>query len=261
MGTSRGLDTAGYIAREGALEKVTEPYRPVVAAARERLVEVYGDRLHSGYLYGSIARGTAVPYRADLDLLAVLREEPTDADRADADTVQKALEAAYPQLNGGGVLTMSVTTALSEVERHDLGFFVACLCTPLVGPDLATGLPRYRPTVELARDTNGDLAEALDRFRADTGPPARLCRGAARKIVRTGFTLVMPRWGGWTSDLELSAELCGRHYPERAERLRRAAVLAHDPVDDPDAIAMLLDDLGPWLAAEYARTIGVRTPR
>lgn len=258
----RGLDGDGYIAREGSLARVGARYRPVVESLRRRVPEVFGTRLHSAYLYGSIPRGTAVPYRSDLDLQVVLHAEPTDPDRADAAALQTGLEAGHPLLNGGGILTSSAANLLSEIERYDGGFFIACLCTPLVGPDLAAELPRYRPTRQLARETNGDLTEALERLRtryADEGPTEKLCRGAARKIVRTGFTLVMPRWGGWTSDLEHSAELCGGYYPERADQLRKAAHLARYPA--PDAIGMLLDDLGSWLAAEYTRTIGIRTPR
>ena len=46
-----------------------------------------------------------------------------------------------PQIDGTGILLSSVSTVRSELERHDLGFFVACLCTPLLGDDLAAHLP------------------------------------------------------------------------------------------------------------------------
>ena len=101
----------------------------------------------------------------------------------------------------------------------------------MLGPDLAEQLPRYRPTTLLARETNGDLGPAAgptggpEAAEAATDADRRvLSRRAARRIVRTGFTLVMPRWGGWTSDLDESAALFGRYYPQRAEQMRVAAV-------------------------------------
>src|SRR5881392_816055 len=101
---TRGLDPEGYIAREGSQARVEEPFRPVVAAARERLLDVFGTRMTSAYLYGSVPRGTARTGRSDLDLLLVLRAEPGEADRADAALVDAALDKEFAQIDGAGTL-------------------------------------------------------------------------------------------------------------------------------------------------------------
>jgi len=264
----RGLNDDGTIAREGALDRVPAAFVPVVDAARARITATFGGpRLHSAYLYGSIPRGTAVPGVSDLDLLILFRDEPAAADRAAARAAEAALDDAFPQITGVGIVLGSVPATLSELERYDGGFFVACLCTPLLGDDLAARLPRYRPTTLLARETNGDLALVLPRWRAEAAKASTetssrtLTRRVARRLVRTGFTLIMPRWGGWTSDLHRSAELFAHYYPERADQLRRAAALARTPSPDPAVLTELIDDLGPWLAAEYTAIHGQKAPR
>ncbi|MBZ9639576.1 nucleotidyltransferase domain-containing protein [Streptomyces sp. PSKA30] len=264
----KGLDPQGYLSREGSLGRVQSPFRPVVAAARDRLPDVFGTRLHSAYLYGSIPRGTARVGCSDLDLLLALREEPGDADRAAARALGEALDKDYAEIDGVGTLLYSRTRLLSELETHDLGWFVACLCTPLLGEDLAEYLPRYRPDSLLARETNGDLALLLPRWReriaaADDTDEARrpLVRFMSRHLVRTGFTLVMPRWGGWTSDLTEMAEIFGAYYPTRAEQMKTAAVAGYEPTGDPVLLRSYVDDLGPWLAGEYARVHGIKAPR
>lgn len=264
----RGLDHDGTIAREGALDRVPAAFVPVVEAARSHIAETFDSaRLHSAYLYGSIPRGTATPGVSDLDLLLALRHEPTENDRADAAAIEAALDRVLPQIDGVGILLTSTRVLLSDLERHDGGFFIACLCTPLLGDDLAERLPRYRPTPLLARETNGDLALALQRrhpraAEAATDSDRRiLCRVVTRRIVRTGFTLIMPRWNGWTSDLDESAELFGRYYPERVEQMRIAAAVGRTPSADPDVLGMLINDLGPWLAAEYTVVHGGKAPR
>jgi uncharacterized protein len=134
-------------------------------------------------------------------------------------------------------------------------------CTPLLGADVAPKLPRYRPTRRLARDTNGDIAVFLDRTRGNLdrgGDTRRLCRSVTRKLVRTGFTLVMPRWGGWTSELSDMAEVFGRYYPAQAQAMAGAAVLARSPAGDGAVLTGLIDGLGGWLAQEFGRTIGVK---
>ncbi|WP_030542868.1 nucleotidyltransferase [Streptomyces albus] len=264
----RGLDRDGTIAREGALARVPPAFVPVVDAARAHIAETFGStRLHSAYLYGSVPRGTAIPGVSDLDLQLALRDEPTEADRADAQAIEAALDRAFPQIDGVGILLAGTRLLLSDIERHDAGFFIACLCTPLLGPDLAERLPRYRPTALLARETNGDLARVLPRWRAAAAEATTdadrrtLGRVVGRRTVRTGFTLVMPRWGGWTSDLDRSAELFGRYYPRRARQMRAAASLGRAPSPDPAVLGMLIDDLGPWLAAEYTAVHGEKAPR
>ncbi|MFJ9248865.1 nucleotidyltransferase domain-containing protein [Streptomyces sp. NPDC101776] len=264
----RGLDAQGYIEREGSLGRVPHAFRPVVATARDRLIDLYGGRLNSAYLYGSIPRGTARVGRSDLDLLVVTRREPTEEDRSAARDLGEALDKEFPEIDGVGTLLYGWARLLSEPETYDLGWFVACLCTPLLGEDLAEDLPRYRPDSLLARETNGDLGLLLPRWREriasteDTDTARRpLVRFMSRHLVRTGFTLVMPRWNGWTSDLGEMAEAFAAYYPGRAAELRRAAVLGHGPTGDARVLRSYVDDLGPWLAAEYARVHGVKTPR
>ncbi|MET9661406.1 nucleotidyltransferase domain-containing protein [Streptomyces sp. NPDC006510] len=267
----RGLNEDGTIRREGSLDRVPAAFAPVVEAARSRIAEVFdGTRLHSAYIYGSIPRGTAIPGVSDLDLLLALREEPTAADEAAVRAMEAGLDSAFGQIDGVGILSARAATLTSEFERHDLGFFLACLCTPLLGEDLAEGLPCYRPTPLLARETNGDLVLSLPRWRRRAAEAAtdaerrNLSRGAARKIVRSGFTLVMPRWRGWTSDLAESAEVFARYYPdhpERIEQMRLAAYTGRTPSADPAVLTTLIEDLAPWLAAEYLAVHGEKAPR
>ncbi|MEW2113778.1 nucleotidyltransferase domain-containing protein [Streptomyces sp. NPDC005474] len=270
-----GLDGQGFIVREGALARVPPAFRPVVAAARDRTADIFGERLHSAYLYGSIPRGTARVGRSDLDLLIALREEPTEGDRAAAGALDAALDGEFEQIDGSGTLLVSRAQVLSDLERHDLGWFLACLCTPLLGADLAGHLPRYRPDSLLARETNGDLALCLPRWRrliaeatAPGAPPGAVrvrVRGISRRIVRTGFTLVMPRWDGWTSDLYEMAEAFAAYYPQWGPRMREAAALGHEPTDDPAVLRSFLrshvEELGPWLVEEYTRVHGVKAAR
>jgi predicted nucleotidyltransferase len=263
-----GLDRDGFIKREGDLALVAPAFAPVIDAARTAIRATFtADCLHSAYLYGSVPRGTARPGVSDLDVLLALHDEPSGADRIAATELENVLDAKFPQINGAGIGLASAATLLSELERHDLGWFVACLCTPLVGEDLALRLPRYRPTSLLARETNGDLGDLLPRWREQLGQAATvtarlaLSRRVTRRIVRTGFTLVMPRWGGWTSDLGESAAVFGRYYPARQSQMLAAAAAAREPAADRQVLGMLTGDLGPWLADEYARVHGRKAPR
>ncbi|MFJ1544344.1 hypothetical protein [Streptomyces sp. NPDC088246] len=61
-----------------------------------------------------------------------------------------------------------------------------------------------------------------------------------------------------------SAEVFARYYPdhpERIEQMRVAARTGRAPSADPAVLAMLIDDLAPWLAAEYLAMHGEKAPR
>jgi len=57
---TEGLDTEGYIAREGSLSRIQPEFTAVVDRARMLIADTFDAvRMHSAYLYGSIPRGTA----------------------------------------------------------------------------------------------------------------------------------------------------------------------------------------------------------
>ncbi|WP_017586346.1 nucleotidyltransferase domain-containing protein [Nocardiopsis ganjiahuensis] len=263
----QGLNPDGTITREGSLDRVPAAFAPVVQTLRTRLNDVFGPRMHSAYLYGSIPRGNAVPGVSDLDALVALHTAPDQDDRDRARTLEQEIDAAFPQVEGGGILLDSAPNLTSDLELHDSGFFVSCLCTPLTGPDLARQLPDYRPTSLVARETNGDLHLSLPRWRTTLDQAGtdterrRLSRGISRRLVRAGFTLVMPAWGGWTSDLNLAADVFGHYHPQRHQQMRATARTAQQPTADPDHLRELVEDLAPWLSQEYTAAHGLKAPR
>ncbi|WP_323180062.1 hypothetical protein [Streptomyces sp. NBC_01363] len=50
-------------------------------------------------------------------------------------------------------------------------------------------------------------------------------------------------------------------HPERIEQMRLAAHIGRNPSADPAVVAVLIDDLAPWLAAEYLAVHGEKAPR
>jgi uncharacterized protein len=259
--TARGLDRHGFILPEVSLARVRSPYPPVIAVLREQCRAVFLSDLHSLYLTGSVVKGTARPSQSDLDALAVLQVAPTPADAEFVRRVGDAVAEKFPIVTEVSLLLAGRETILSEEERYDMGFFVKSLCVCVAGADLGEHLPLYRPSVALARGTNGNIRLLLEdrrrRLVSTTDPlqVAAICRGIMRKIVRTGFTLIMPRYQGWTSDLERSASVFASYYPSRSAAMQEALILAQAPSTEKTPVLALIDTLGAWLADEYDRVI------
>lgn len=262
----RRLDPEGYIVPEADLANVQPEYRGIPEAAADLLVRELGRRLHSGYLYGSVVRGNAVPGRSDLDLVAVLRSAVEPADRRAAARVERGLVARFPVLSAAGVALTHLEEVRSARQRYGLQVFLRDLSVCVCGEDLRPGLPRTRPSVAVAagfhEDTAAVLARARETLRTSTDSEAvrRACRIAARRMVQGGFAVVMAREGAWATVLEEQAAAVGAAFPEWGSAARRAAEEGRRPVGDPQDVAELLDTFGRWVEEELARVVAGAWP-
>jgi uncharacterized protein len=263
MAGDRRLDPEGYILPEADLARVPPEYRGVPQAAAAQLGRELGPRLHSGYLYGSVVRGNAVPGRSDLDLVAVLLTPPDDADRLAAGRVEQGLVARFPIVPTAGVALTHLGEVRSARQRYGLQVFLRELSVCVYGEDLRPGLPRTRPSAAVAaafhEDTPLVLARARDALRTRTDPEAvrRASRTAARRMVQGGFAVVMARDGVWATVLEEQAAAVAAAFPRWAAAAGQAAEQGRRPVADPDAVAALLETFGRWVEEALAR---VATP-
>jgi hypothetical protein len=255
----RRLDSEGYIVPEADLANVQPEYRGIPEAAADLLVRELGRRLHSGYLYGSVVRGNAVPGRSDLDLVAVLWTPAGTSDRLAASRVERGLVARFPVLADAGVGFMHLREVTSPRQRYGGQVFLRDLSVCVCGEDLRPGLPRTRPSAAVAaafhEDTPAVLARAREALRARTDPDTvrRACRVASKRMVQAGFAVAMARDGVWATVLEEQAAAVRAAFPQWASAARRAAEQGRRPVADPDTVAELLDTFGRWVEESLAR--------
>jgi hypothetical protein len=257
-GTHR-LDAEGYIVPEADLANVQPEYRGVPQAAAELLGRELGSRLHSGYLYGSVVRGNAVPGRSDLDLVAVLRTPPEPADRQAAGRVERDLLARFPILATAGVGLTHLDEVRDARQRYGLQVFLRELAVCICGEDLRPGLPRTRPSAAVAAGFHEDTPQVLARARrvlATSDDPEELRRAgriASRRMVQAAFAVVMARDGVWATVLEEQAAAVGAAFPRWAAAAAQAAEQGRRPVADPEVVAGLLEAFGRWAEEELAR--------
>lgn len=238
-----GLDADGWIVREGDPSRVPEAFAPLVRRYVELVTASFAD-VHGVYLYGSVPRGTARPGASDLDGQVLLDRSVTPADHEVRGRVEAELEAAYPVVDGVGLLLDDLAVMTDPANRFDHGFHLRVLCTPVHGQDAGGRVRPHRPDLDLARGIQGDWRPVVARFRAGEPEDGRaFSRAVGRRLTRLAFTWVMPRWGGWTSDPVVMGEVVSALEPGWAGSVDAATRLGWDGVTDGRLARELL---GPW---------------
>lgn len=246
-----GVDARGFVVREGDLARVQPELAAVVAGFEAAARGTFGaNDLHSLYLYGSIPRGTARLGHSDLDGQILLTREPTEDDRALVRRIEADLGRAHPEVSHVGILLDSVDALTDPADRHDGGFHLRVLCTPLWGPDAGELVDPHRVDLDLVRGVQTGWRAAIMRLRdhAHEGPRANdevkdLCRATGRRLARVAFSWVAPRWGGWTSDPDVMHRVVTALEPTWSSPMASATGLGWRGVADLDLARTLL---GGW---------------
>ncbi|MBP6115558.1 MAG: nucleotidyltransferase domain-containing protein [Neisseriaceae bacterium] len=227
----------------------------LLADACNRLQLALPTLIHSVYVYGSVARGTARPGASDLDLTLVLQRAPSAAESEALAAIQQALAQAHPIVSK---VDFDVGT-LAEVHTPALalrwGGWLKHYCRHVAGPDLSLDFPVLKPSRALALALNGDCVGRLGDYvlalRAATEPNdlRRLQREAARLVIRSTMVLRTDEDEGWPNALADLVVAATRHHPEQAAVWAYFMAQARQPRVDQATFVAYLQAYVDWLAS------------
>jgi predicted nucleotidyltransferase len=258
-----GLDAEGYIESCCAIENIPPIFQPALDEIIAVLGSTFAATLHSIYVYGSVATGHARVGQSDIDILVIFDQPLSDLGQAEIKRVSQSLSALYRSLvREVGIGPVSVQEALAKESLPGLGCFIKHLCVCVAGEDIRPVLPKFRPTIEVARGFNGDYAAVMRGLLAElaeaneTEVAQSVMRRICRKTVRTAFSLVMPRLGCWTTELERSVDYFCRYYPEKQHSMALILNWIQQPPQDRTEFLRRVLPLADWLTVEFDQVIG-----
>ncbi len=257
-----GVDNNGFIITEVSVDKITSQYKTIVDEVLQSIVKEFASKLDGVYLYGSIAIGKAIEGKSDLDILLVLKEFPGKALSEEIKLLEQTLSEKYePTLRGVGLTVTSVPEVTSEKERYGYMCFIKHLCVCIYGNDIAKDVPQFKPTKEVAKGFQGDIAEKLQSYKdkiekaTSDSELKKLSQEISKEIVRTGFRMVMPRAGSWTTNLQSMVDTFVNYYPEKNTEMKIALDWARGNLSQKDSIIEFIDTFGKWLSEEFESEI------
>jgi predicted nucleotidyltransferase len=213
--------------------------------------ELFGEKLHSVYVRGSVARGNFLPGLSDLDTFGVVTIDNVPQAVPDSAKVSAQLVKEFPDFTDIVFVVVSLDKILSD-RRNPFTFLLQTQSCCIFGNSLQSQLPPYRPTIEIIGEALY-LRQRIDQYFNEIqviDDPQRIkfhCTVLMKGLVRSAYDLVLPLERRYTRDLYFCYQGFIRHYPDHAEAARQAIEWAIEPIADKQRIASFLSSFGTWL--------------
>ncbi|MFZ4214897.1 nucleotidyltransferase domain-containing protein [Pantoea endophytica] len=129
----------------------------VISAVAKALVISQADNIHSIYVYGSVAQGTAVATVSDLDITVIFSRESIRVGSPAMTEVITSLEEAHPIISKIDLDTGTLSTVMDPQQLNRWGYWLKHHCVCVYGEDLRERFAAFRPSKEIAIAVNGDF--------------------------------------------------------------------------------------------------------
>lgn len=251
-----GIDPDGYILTLPNIE--TQPQFQNLLADVCMTLTRSNPLLDGIYLYGSVARGDAVPAVSDLDLTLILQSPPAPQDLEILESKRRTLESRHPEVTKIDFDIGSRAEVLAADNRLSWGYWLKHHCRCLWGNDLSKRFDRFKPSRDIAIAVNGDFASVLKRYAdlidqaATPTQSLRLQREASRKLIRSTQVLRSEQDLLWPQTLEEHVELFVQLFPCKRMQISFFLSQAKRPDAKPKEFTAQLRSFLHWMASEIA---------
>ncbi|WP_162046578.1 nucleotidyltransferase family protein [Vibrio taketomensis] len=241
-----------------------QPFQAEYSQAVQDLVSFLraglGSNLHSVYVYGSVARKTAIPSRSNLDIIIVTQQSFGEQRSTIINTLRWRFQKSYPHISDISIKTALVSEVASLESLFSWGFLLRHCSVCVYGENLSECFGDYEPSWEIAKHWNMDVVDWLAVYRnrivraKEDSEILKSQRIIAKKMLRASYSLVMPKDLGWyDSPIE-----CGKHflryYPEMQVEIERLVIMLQSRTIAKRSIIGVIDSYGDWLVKQFKKT-------
>ena len=246
------VDAEGYLVNPSRYELIVPPWSDVVATVKAAYLQHVGAKMHSLYIRGSVAKGTAISGVSDIDTFAVVRGDAQAIDRSWIAVFQQRMAVQYPFQTGIETGFVSHHSICDPNGTRGGRFTIKSQSVCIWGEDLAPLIPRFKPGRDLASHAPGiheDLREVMELLPAmrDEQIVGAWCQWTMKRLVRTGFELVMEEERTYTRDLYPCYRAFSRHFPDQEPQMKQALEWAIEPSGNKEDVARFLNAFGVWI--------------
>jgi hypothetical protein len=248
------LDAEGYLVNPCRSELIVPPWSDAVAAIKAAYLQHLAEKMHSLYLRGSVAKGRAIAEVSDIDTFAVIFGERDQIDRSWVRAFQQYMAVQFPFQTGIEIGFVPYRAVCDAYGARGSRRMIKTQCICLWGEDLAPLIPPYKPGRALVGHAFGikaDIQLVVEQLPAIEDIPTicRRCQWIMKRLLRTGFELVMEREQTYTRDLYPCYVAFSRHFPAQEQQMKHALEQAIVPSDTKEELVQFLHVFGSWMIA------------
>jgi uncharacterized protein len=253
IGSVIPVDQNGYLTNQASAHKITRPWQELLDAATAVYRTYLGENIHSIYIRGSVARGTALPEISDLDTMVIIKEGLEELDLSWIRTERPKLLTQFPFAEGIEMEFLPLSAFPNSEEYFTDIFLLQTQSVCVYGEDLIPTLPLFKPDVALALKLAEHFSKNIEKAVLKISKVQiqknvhAWCVWIMKRILRTGFLLVMPAEKVFTRDLYPCYELFSKHYPDYATQMTQALEWALSPSTNRDQLVEFIRSFGGWL--------------
>jgi predicted nucleotidyltransferase len=256
IGSYLPIDGQGYIVNPTSIKKIQPEWLAAVEKVKKAYVQHFGEDLHSIYIRGSVAKGHAIENISDIDSFAVVSLPDEKIDTSWAAAFRDELISEYPFITGVEIGAIPLDE-IKDNKGDQIMIKTQAIC--MYGKNLADEIPAMKPGRETAQHVvyiEKEIVRTKEWLNSEHSAEEimRKCTWIMKRILRSGFELVMERSQKYTRDLYPCYEGFSEYYPEQKDNMYKVLELAINPTDDKAEIEEVLDSIGNWIIKEVGNS-------
>ncbi len=252
------LDGHGHVIKKASFDLIQPSWKPLIHDVISVYKAFFGTNLHSIWLRGSVAKGSAVDGLADFDSFGYVYE-PTDC----FDQFEKEIEALEPRYPFcAGIECEADPVAMLEND-HIMRRIIKTQAICLYGEDISESISPHslRDMIFYSKHLRYCLETRMPQFlKEDNGDPQQIqgtCNWTVRRLLRSLYESIMLEENRWTNDLWLCYERYSLRYPEREPATMELLQLCLNPTANKERIRSAVHAFTPWIYDEIREKLGL----
>lgn len=251
------IDKNRVIIRQASVDKITGKWRLAVDLIVEKYKEIFGKKLVSVYINGSVATGDAVENTSDIDTNVIVDMSEEEINEVAKQTLSKEIDELQKSIPFASKIELHTypKDSLSERKRFQMKITGVCV----YGKNYDDESPEYkleRETLKKFRVSVSDDIKKVKKWLEIDNNPIEIKNDAiwiSKRLIRNSGTLVMWKGDFYTMDIHLLAKMFIEHYPQKKDSMETMLGWVANPTEDKEIILSFLNDFGDWLVKEDAR--------
>lgn len=259
-------DSDGHIINHSDWKNINSIFLPVINDVVHTYSTLLQDNLHSVYIRGSIPKGIGIEGVADLDTIAITKQNPNKLQLKRIKEVEQELNQKHTCVDGIELSVYCKEDILNSSSFSIISFILQTHSICVFGEDLIPQLPRYKANEALANDhlihLHGQIKNACDDLQdnSDIEDIKDCCKWIMKIIVRAGLALVITKENTYTRDLYPAYKMFSKYYPEKESDMRKALEYAITPIIDTNQLLSFLNEYGTWMVSEADKWLQCYNP-